>query len=443
MKWTFYYYFSKTIDNMLGFPVLTLHFQLFHSLRFYMCIPLRIDQGLSVWYPFGIGWSPISYFDRLLHFSPFPWPLLEGVCHWRSQKQSKSNTNSFWGGLWGRWCKEGKAVWAFSFAHWRWEHLLWAGTITQGNFCTSPGLSPGWKAAGCCNTGFPVCRKQVWFLLSVWLYSHLNSNQHFLKLGARQGLLCFLLGNPWGCWGDHAGCHHCWPGSGSMEHCHGTLWGPPGHLGSLPGPCGSDILPDWLIHHSFCPDEIPIRKKKEASKFNSLVALQVLKKMEILLVLLLKPKLLEQFQNALLGAPLVPPMKDLGRAPMVSYLEEEGNSSQKIYSHCSCAKADVSPGLSLSPFCEQLFHTGKKREQRQITISARNVSNTFPPWVTEAASWVFAEGREKQNTEQDQEGQNLLGWKQIQTFHVVNLEEGTQSPPSFPTTHTHKTTWSL
>lgn len=64
-------------------------------------------------------------------------------------------------------------------------------------------------------------------------------------------------------------------------------------------------------------------------------------------------------------------------------------------------------------------------------------------WVTEAASWVFAEGREQQNTEQDKEGQNLLGWEQIQTFHVVNLEEGMQSPPSFPTTRTHKTTWSL
>jgi len=48
------------------------------------------------------------------------------------------------------------------------------------------------------NTGFPVCRKQVCFLLSFWLYSQLNSNQHFLKLGERQGLLCFRPGNPWG-----------------------------------------------------------------------------------------------------------------------------------------------------------------------------------------------------------------------------------------------------
>lgn len=73
----------------------------------------------------------------------------------------------------------------------------------------------------------------------------------------------------------------------------------------------------------------------------------------------------------------------------------------------------MNPALSLSHFCERLFHTGKKREQREITVSARNVSEAFTPRVTEAASWVFAEGRQQQNTEQDKEGQNLLGEKQI------------------------------
>lgn len=121
----------------------------------------------------------------------------------------------------------------------------------------------------------------------------------------------------------------------------------------------------------------------------------MLKEIEILLVLLLKSKFSEQFQSALLGAPLVPPTKDSGRAPMVSHLEEEGNSSQKIYSHCSCAKAAMSPGLSLSPFCEQLFHMGKKREQRQILLSARNLSNTFGPSVTEAAGCLLKEEKNK------------------------------------------------
>lgn len=105
----------------------------------------------------------------------------------------------------------------------------------------------------------------------------------------------------------------------------------------------------------------------------------MLKKIDVLLVLLLKSKLFEEFQSAFLGITLVPPTMDSGRATMVSHLEEEGKSSQKIYSHCSSGKAGMRPGLSLSPFCEHLFHTGKKREQRQIIISARNVSNTFPP----------------------------------------------------------------
>lgn len=54
--------------------------------------------------------------------------------------------------------------------------------------------------------------------------------------------------------------------------------------------------------------------------FNSLAAHQVLNKMDILLGLLLKPRMFEQFQSAPLGAPVVPCTKDPGRAPMVSHL---------------------------------------------------------------------------------------------------------------------------
>ena len=113
--------------------------------------------------------------------------------------------------------------------------------------------------------------------------------------------------------------------------------------------------------------------------FNSLVAHQVLNKMDILLGLLLKPRLFEQFQSAPLRAPVVPPTMDPGRAPVVSHLEGGENSSHQRYSQCGCAKAGMNPVLFQSHFCEHLFHTGKQREQREITISARNVSNAFIP----------------------------------------------------------------
>lgn len=184
--------------------------------------------GLSVWYPYGIGaLSVIVTGSSTFH-------LFHGVCLWRSQKQSKCNNNSCWAGLCGRWCKEKRLCELSPLLTGVGNNSSEQGPSPKGTFCPSPRPSHGWKAAGCYNTGSPVCRKQVWFLLSFWLYSHLNSNQHFINLGVRQGLSCFRLGNPWGWWADPAGCHHCWPGSGSMGHCHGTLWGPPGHLGSLP-----------------------------------------------------------------------------------------------------------------------------------------------------------------------------------------------------------------
>lgn len=197
MKWTFYYYCSKTVDNILGFSVLTLHFWLFNNLKLYMCIPLRIDQGLGwvfdtlmalelyqlLWQAPSLFTFPMAPFGRGV---PLGIPEIEQIQElfllgWALEKVMQGE----------------KAVWAFSFAHWS-RDQLWAGAITQGDLLSLSRAVPGWKAAGCYNTGFPVCRKQVWFLLSFWLYSHLNSNQHFLKLGARQGLLRFRLGNPWG-----------------------------------------------------------------------------------------------------------------------------------------------------------------------------------------------------------------------------------------------------
>lgn len=76
----------------------------------------------------------------------------------------------------------------------------------------------------------------------------------------------------------------------------------------------------------------------------------------------------------------------------------------------------MNSGKSLSHFCKQLFQAGKKGEQRERTISTTNVSNAFTPSATKAASWVFAEGRQQPNTDQDKEGQNLVAKSKSELF---------------------------
>lgn len=207
------------------------------------------------------------------------------------------------------------------------------------------------------------------------------------------------------------------------------MWGPTGHLGSLPGPWSSDILADWIF---FALTKFPL-EKKEVHRFSSLVAHRVFKEIEILLVLLLKSKFSEQFQSALLGAPLVPPTKDSGRALMVSHLKG-GNSSQKIYSHCSCAKAAMSPGLSLSPFCKQLFHMGKKREQRQILLSARNLSNTFGPQSLRQLGVCWRKRKIKYRAGQ---GRTKLTWLKANPNFSCCKFGGRHAVPSFLPHHSH------
>lgn len=58
--------------------------------------------------------------------------------------------------------------------------------------------------------------------------------------------------------------------------------------------------------------------------FDSLAAHQMFNKMGVLQGLLLKPRLFEQFECSL-GAPVVPPMKDLGKAPILSHLQGREN----------------------------------------------------------------------------------------------------------------------
>lgn len=121
------------------------------------------------------------------------------------------------------------------------------------------------------STGFPVCRKQVCFLLSFWLYSQLNSNQHFFKNLERGKASCVSAWEILGANGAHmpgatAGC--CWPEPGgvccwtTVGHRRDPLGTGSLHLGHpLLQPCGSEIPANWLNHHYFCPDKIPIRKK--------------------------------------------------------------------------------------------------------------------------------------------------------------------------------------
>lgn len=76
------------------------------------------------------------------------------------------------------------------------------------------------------------------------------------------------------------------------------------HLGSLPGlplaPAMWFRYSGWLANSSsfLALTKFPLGKK-EVGRFNSFVAHQVLKKIEVLLVLLLKSKLFEEFQGAL------------------------------------------------------------------------------------------------------------------------------------------------
>lgn len=160
-----------------------------------MCIPLRIDQGL--------GWV----FDTLMALELYQ--LL-----WQAPSLFTFSMASFGRGVplgtpetanpriipvgVGSGVGEARRKGCVSFLL---CSLEWGTTLSRDHHPRGPFVPlQGCRLAGRLQAamGFPVCRKQVWFLLSFWLYSHLNSNQHFLKLGARQGLLCFCPGNPWG-----------------------------------------------------------------------------------------------------------------------------------------------------------------------------------------------------------------------------------------------------
>lgn len=100
-----------------------------------------------------------------------------------------------------------KAVWAFSCAGWSGGRGIASmsrdhhprGPFVPLQRCTLAGKQQAATTGH--STGFPVCRKQVCFLLSFWLYSQLNSNQHFFKTWSEARPLVFPPGKSLGLMG--------------------------------------------------------------------------------------------------------------------------------------------------------------------------------------------------------------------------------------------------
>lgn len=204
MKWTFYYYCSKTVDNILGFPVLTLHFWLFNNLKLYMCIPLRIDQGLGwvfdtlmalelyqlLWQAPSLFTFPMAPFGRGV---PLGIPEIEQIQElfllgWALEKVMQGE----------------KAVWAFSFAHWS-RDQLWAGAITQGDLLSLSRAVPWLEGSRLLQHRLP--RLQETGLVFVILLALLPFEQQptFFKTWSEARPLAFPPGKSlglmgWSCW---------------------------------------------------------------------------------------------------------------------------------------------------------------------------------------------------------------------------------------------------
>lgn len=177
MKQALYYYFwSRTVDDILGFPALA------------SCCNVYIPEDRAV---FGSSLWNLCVVVTILVAGCFTFNLVS-VPFRRDVllRPPECNNNCCWDGLWRRQYRTG------SFG----SLLLALGQRPRGPSSPSsvvPLAERQQAATTGLDAGFPALRKQVCFLLSIWLSSHLNSNQDFLKLGARRGLLRFRLGNPW------------------------------------------------------------------------------------------------------------------------------------------------------------------------------------------------------------------------------------------------------
>lgn len=149
---------------------------------------------------------------------------------------SKSKNKGCWGGLWRRQYREEK-FWKLS------PHLRPAPRRPFVPLQCCPPAGRQQAATTDHNTGFPACRKQVCFLLSVWLSSHLNSNQDFFKTWSEARPLAFPPGKSSGL----MGC--TWrvplqPAAGTAAACGGfTLWLP---VRATPRPGGAELQPGGL-----------------------------------------------------------------------------------------------------------------------------------------------------------------------------------------------------
>lgn len=156
-----------------------------------------------------------------------------------------------------------KAVWDFSCAHWsrgcgvapvnRDHHPR--GPFVPLQHCPLAGRQQAATTGH--NAGFPVCRKQVCFLLSFWLYSQLNGNQHFFFFStwSEARPLVFLPGKTLGlmrctCWVPPQSA----PGQTLVTCTVARPW----HLVVTPWALG--LFGQLVKSLLFCPDKIPIKK---------------------------------------------------------------------------------------------------------------------------------------------------------------------------------------
>lgn len=117
------------------------------------------------------------------------------------------------------------------------------------------------------------------------------------------------------------------------------------------------------------------------------LALQVLLKTSFLFF--------QHFHRAPVAVPVVPAHRGLGRAPpMVFHLQGEENSPHQRCSQYVCEKPGMSTLLPCHISVSSYFTQRRKRERREITVSARNVSNTSNQWVTKAGC-LLKEGSNK------------------------------------------------
>lgn len=183
-----------------------------------MCIPLRTDQGLSVWYPYGIGALSVivtgSFTFHLFH-GPF-WK----VCATRAPRNRANpiiipvGVGSGEGyGRKKRLCELSPLLTGVG------NTSSEQGPSPEGTFCPSPGLSPGWKAAGCYKHRLPSLQETGLVFVIPLALLPFEQQPTFFKTWSKARPLVFLPRKSLGLMG-----RSCWvPPLLAMLWQHGTL----------------------------------------------------------------------------------------------------------------------------------------------------------------------------------------------------------------------------